>query len=311
MLCYHGVSFSDEHEWYGLYVSEQHLKQRLRRLRELGCTIVPLAEGLDRLAARDLPPRSVALTFDDGTADFSAKALPVLEAFDAPAMLYQTTWYVDKPYPVFNTMSSYVLWKGAGQEVSLPWRASAVSIPRRTEDPLFQALHRELLAWVAKQKLDASEQHVLLLELAAVLGVDVQRYVDSRMFSLMTRAELNALDHKLIDVQLHTHRHRTPRDRDLFIRELDDNKAALERLMDRQLDLRHFCYPSGVHFPEYGAYLRQWGAVSATTCDAGLAAADTDVMYLPRLMDMPHTPAVVFDSWVTGSAAFLPHRGRL
>jgi peptidoglycan/xylan/chitin deacetylase (PgdA/CDA1 family) len=308
VLCYHGVSFADEHDWYGLYVSAQHLERRLRRLRELGCTIVPLAEGLDRMAAGELPPRAVALTFDDGTADFIARAVPVLEAFEAPAMLYQTTWYVGKPYPVFNTMSSYVMWKGGGQTVTLPWRSAPDFIPSRAEDPAFQALHRALLQWVASQRLDGDAQHDLLLETARVLGVDMLPLLEGRLLTLMTREELNRLDPTLIDLQLHTHRHRTPRDRKLFFRELDDNKRALEALVDRPLHLRHFCYPSGVHFPEYGPWLREWGAASATTCDTGLASPTTDLMYTPRLMDMPHTPDVIFDAWVTGLASFVPGR---
>lgn len=311
VLCYHGVSFRDEHEWYGLYVSAQHLARRLQRLRELGCTVVPLADGLERMASGDLPPRAVALTFDDGTADFIARAVPVLEAFETPAMLYQTTWYVGKPYPVFNTMSSYVMWKGGGQTATLPWRSAPEFVPTRAEDPAFQALHRALLQWVDAQGLSGDAQHALLLEIAQLLGVDMAPLLDDRLLALMTRDELNRLDPALIDLQLHTHRHRTPRDHRLFVRELDDNKRALEQLVDRPLNLRHFCYPSGVHFPEYGPWLREWGALSATTCDMGLHGNDVDAMYIPRLMDMPHTPDVIFDAWVTGTAALFPGRGRV
>lgn len=308
VLCYHGVSFNDEHEWYGLYVSSDHLARRLRRLSELRCTIVPLAEALQRMAVNDLPPRAVALTFDDGTADFIARAVPVLEAFDAPAMLYQTTWYVNKPYPVFNTMSSYVMWKGGGQVVQLPWRDAPDAVPVRAEDPAFQALHRSLLHWVTQQQLDGDAQHELLMEIAHRLGVSMEPLLETRLLHLMTPSELNRLDPALIDIQLHTHRHRTPRDKVLFLRELDDNAQALRVLLDRPLDLSHFCYPSGVHFPEYGPWLREWGVSSATTCDTRLYAPGDDAMFVPRLMDMPHTPDTLFDAWVMGHAAFLPGR---
>ena len=311
VLCYHGVSVRDEHEWFGLYVSQRHLDRRLRRLKELGCSLLPLAEALERQQIGELPPRAVSLTFDDGTADSLPRPYPVLQGRAAPAMLSQTTWYVDKPYPVFNTMSSYVLWKGRGREASLPWLPSSIRIPQSAAAPEFQAMHRALLAHVEAQNLSGAQQHELLGEIARAVAVELEPLVDQRLLGLMTRSELNALDPALVDIQLHTHRHRTPRDRDLFVRELDDNAAALRLLVDRPLDLRHFCYPSGVYYPEYGPWLREWGAVSATTCDTSLAEPGGDLMFTPRLMDMPHTPDVIFDAWATGAAAFVPGRGRI
>jgi peptidoglycan/xylan/chitin deacetylase (PgdA/CDA1 family) len=310
VLCYHGVSVGDEHEWFGLYVSQQHLERRIRRLRQLKCTILPLAEALERQAVGELPPRAVALTFDDGTADFSSRAYPVLEAMEAPAMLYQTTWYVGKPFPVFNTMSSYVLWKGRGREATLPWLPAPIRVPLAASDPEFLTLHRGLLDYVEERALSGEQQHELLGEIAREVGVALDPLVERRLLALMNREELNTLDPALVDIQLHTHRHRTPRDRSLFFRELDDNLTALRSLLDRKLVLRHFCYPSGVHFPEYGPWLRDWGALSATTCETALVERHADQMYLPRLMDMPHTPDVIFDAWATGAAAFVPGRGR-
>lgn len=311
VLCYHGVSVVDEHEWFGLYVSQKHLERRLRRLRELRCSVLPLGEALDRQQLGDLPPRAVALTFDDGTADFASRAYPVLEAFDAPATLYQTTWYVGKEYPVFNTMSSYVLWLARGREATLPWLPERVRIPTSAALPAFQSIHAALLRYVAAKRLSGDQQHQLLVEIASTVGVELEPLIDLRLLALMSRSELNNLDPTLVDLQLHTHRHRTPRDKTLFLRELDDNRTALSELLDRPLNLRHFCYPSGVHFPEYGPWLREWGATSATTCDVGLSSDSTDAMFIPRLMDMPHTPDVIFDAWVTGAAAFIPGRGRL
>jgi hypothetical protein len=65
----------------------------------------------------------------------------------------------------------------------------------------------------------------------------------------MRLEEIGALDPAIVGVQLHTHRHRVPEQRDPFIREIDDNRRALA---DCGLDpprLTHFSYPSGVHRP--------------------------------------------------------------
>src|SRR5579863_2423205 len=67
ILCYHGISQEDEHEWWpGLFVSPQHFERRMNILRKKQCTVLPLGDALERLYRKDLPARSVALTFDDG-----------------------------------------------------------------------------------------------------------------------------------------------------------------------------------------------------------------------------------------------------
>ena len=111
ILCYHGVSLEDEHEWSpGLYVSPVHFENRLRVLKR-SANVLPLDEGLKRLAEGSLPDRSVALTFDDGFHDFYARALPLLTKYGIPATVHLTTYYSDFRRPVFELICSYMLWK--------------------------------------------------------------------------------------------------------------------------------------------------------------------------------------------------------
>src|SRR5690348_9942669 len=120
ILCYHGVSTCDEHEWDSeLYVPPALLRRRLEYLRENRYNILPLAEACRRLKSNSLPPRSVAVTFDDGALDFATAALPILREFDAPATVYLTTYYSDAQLPVFDVVLSYVLWRGRHHRVDL------------------------------------------------------------------------------------------------------------------------------------------------------------------------------------------------
>ena len=109
ILCYHGTSLEDEHEWRpALYMAPQVLEQRLQALRSMRCSVLPLEEALQRLHSRDLPPRSVAVTFDDGAYDFYRQALPLLKKYELPVTVYQTTYYSDHAFPIFNLICSYM-----------------------------------------------------------------------------------------------------------------------------------------------------------------------------------------------------------
>jgi peptidoglycan/xylan/chitin deacetylase (PgdA/CDA1 family) len=96
ILCYHGVSVEDEEQWRpSLYMSPRQLERRLEILREGEYTVLPLAEALERLYRKDLPPRSVALTFDDGGYDFYKQAWPRLRQHRFHATVYLTSYYGD------------------------------------------------------------------------------------------------------------------------------------------------------------------------------------------------------------------------
>jgi peptidoglycan/xylan/chitin deacetylase (PgdA/CDA1 family) len=114
------------------------------------------------------------------------------------------------------------------------------------------------------------------------------------------------LPRDLIDVQLHTHRHRVPADRALFDREIRENRDAIHAMTNESAT--HFCYPSGVTNPAFPQWLRELGVVSATTCHPGMASAASDPMMLPRLIDTTYVTDIEFESWLSGASAFLPRR---
>jgi peptidoglycan/xylan/chitin deacetylase (PgdA/CDA1 family) len=119
ILCYHGVSLADEHEWNPtLYISPRTLTRRLDALRRLGCTVLSLPEAVDRLYTERLPQRSVVLTFDDGYYDFKAKALPLLEERRYPATVYVTTDQWTGDISIDHLRISYLSWRSVRGEVS-------------------------------------------------------------------------------------------------------------------------------------------------------------------------------------------------
>lgn len=309
ILCYHGVSMDDEHEWDpALFITQDQLRRRLRALRNGGYEILPLADAVRRLYDGTLPPRSVALTFDDGTIDFERRALPVLREFNAPATLYLTTYYCVKRLPVFNTVLAYVIWKGRNSGADLAALGeSPTPLPVATGEERAGA-RKALWQHAFDRQMSADEKDGIVERVAAMVGVDYDDIRARGLLQIMPPETIRTLPHDLVDVQLHTHRHRTPRDRELFMREVTDNIAITQALRGAEHPLDHFCYPSGEYFGEYLRWLRDSGVRYATTCVPDLANSETNPLLLPRFVDTMDQSDLVFEAWASGFASLLPRR---
>ena len=288
----------DEHDWSpDLYVSPEHLRARLDTVKASGVRVRPLNEAVEALATGTLHEPCVAFTFDDGFYDFSRHAAPLLLEYGYPATVYLTTYYVDYQRPIFQLIVPYMLWKrresrttvgknlGLKTDVILApdtWRAIASSVR-----------HYAATRLVSARKLDAFAKIV-----AAEVGLDYESVVGSRILQLMSPAEVAEAAQAGFDVELHTHRHRTPNNEDLFRRELRDNRERIFRMTGHRP--RHFCYPSGVYSGEFLPWLRAEGVETATTCELALAARDDDPLLLPRMLDHTGVSEVEFEAWLSG-----------
>jgi peptidoglycan/xylan/chitin deacetylase (PgdA/CDA1 family) len=308
ILTYHGVSLDDEHLWRGaLYLSPETFRSRMAALKRCGASVLPLGEAVQRLYANDLPERAVAITFDDGTYDFYARAHPVLNEFGFPVTLYLTTFYTEFNRPVFDTFGSYLLWKGRAGALDLVRLTGEGGRVELADDGAREATAAALRSFAAEQNLSAEEKDELLKRLAREVGADYDELASRRVLHLVNPSETRELADAGVDIQLHTHRHRTPKVRELFRREIDDNRAAL-RALTGQADAVHFCYPSGVYDRAFLPWLAEAGVLTATTCDLGYATAESEPLLLPRLLDVSALSDLEFEGWVTGVSAALPRR---
>ncbi len=306
ILCYHGLALTDEHLWRPpLYISEGMFRDRMRRLQRMGCNVLPLGEALSRLRGGTLPPKAVAITFDDGGYDFYAKAFPILREFGFPATVYLTTLYCVFNRPVFNVMVSYLLWKARGK--MLEWPEIFGAPIELGEDGTGNA-ENAIRNWARERDLSDEQKDELLRQLADKLGLDYTRICADRVLHLMTPEEARAVAKAGIDLQLHTHGHRTPRVREPFLREIEENRKIIEKLSSAEAV--DFCYPCGVFLPEHLPFLREAGVRSATTCEPGLASQEDDSLLLPRILDVGGMTGLEFESCISGLAGFLPRRSR-
>jgi peptidoglycan/xylan/chitin deacetylase (PgdA/CDA1 family) len=122
----------------------------------------------------------------------------------------------------------------------------------------------------------------------------------------MTAAEVANVSRRGFDFQLHTHRHRTPREKAAFCEEVLENRRILEEMTGHPAT--QFCYPSGNVDPVFLPWLREVKVETATTGFAGLARAEHDPLLLPRYVDTMAQSETVFEGWISGVGAMLSRR---
>jgi peptidoglycan/xylan/chitin deacetylase (PgdA/CDA1 family) len=309
ILAYHGIALSDEDQFNGSqFISVELFRQRLEILRTSRAVVLPLDEGIARLYAKDLPDRAVVITFDDGLSDFYRMAFPIIKEFKVPVTLYLTTFYCHYQRPVFDLMSAYVLWKGRRNILNLrPFTGTDLVVDLNEQTGRDAAL-AEICAFATAKSLSADDKDLLAAALATHLGVDYEDLAKRRVMHNLMPEEVRALANYGIDIQLHTHRHRTPLDRKLFGREIEDNRTAIEKMTGKLTN--HFCYPSGRYHMEFLPWLRELGVLSGVTCDSGLAGIHSNQLLLPRFLDNASLSPIEFESWLFGVSAVLPQRRR-
>lgn len=298
VLCYHGISLSDEHEWAGhLFITPERFRQRLQILRDLNANVLPLGDAIRRMQSDSLPPRAVVITFDDGFYDFLVHAAPALREFQMPATLYLTTYYSGLRMPIVNLALNYVLWKSGHKRVAFP--EQGIPEPAPIRDWFERApVVKKLLAWCEERQLNTREKDDLARAIAHKLSVNYDAVVQSRILQIMTPEEAVAVHKAGVDIQLHTHRHRTPLDRDLFVGEIVDNRRRIAEITSSEAT--HFCYPSGNYDAAFFPWLRECGVQSATTCVPGFGSRKSDPLLVPRVLDDSNMEPVLFEGIVSG-----------
>lgn len=307
VLGYHGLSLKDEHLWDPtLFMPPEMFRTRLESMLEIGCTILPLSEGIRLQREGRLPAKAVTITFDDGFHNFYQAALPILKEYSVPASVYVTTYYSLRNWPVFPIAVGYLIWKAGSKTVDLDIADCIKGVFDLSDEFVRADLHSKIHEFSLDKGLSAVEKNELLKIVCDQLDLDFDGFCRERLFNLMTPEEIREVSTAGIDVELHTHRHRMPREKLLFEKEINDNRDVIYEYTGKLPS--HFCYPSGNYDPMYFDWIAAKGVESATTCDTGLMSRSTHLMQVPRLIDTASLSTIEFEGWLTGAAALLPRR---
>lgn len=230
----------------------------LNWLQREGWSIVSLDECLEKLANNDPSRRYAVLTFDDGYRDNVSVALPILERYNAPFMVYVPTGA--------PTRSMQSWWLGL--------RKLFLSRDEVTIDPLGWRFRCSDL----RSKVSALEEVVRWVHhdyrRAAMLAPTFKQYGISlaalNEAYFLGEGELSDLArHPLASIGGHSTSHPAlvTLDKASARAELADNRRYLEALL--QLPVRHVAYPYGAWGPREEELTNELGFQTAATTRQG------------------------------------------
>ena len=237
--------------------------------------VLPLHDAVRMLATERMPPRAVAITFDDGYRSTHDLALPVLREFGLPATVFVTTGHMENG-SMWNDIileatrrlpdgelelhdigcGSYPLHTASDRQhtaVALTERSKYLTPPARTQ---------------LREKLEALAGGTLAQEL------------------MLTRDMVRTLDRNNVEIGGHTITHPilTRIDDDEARAEIGGNKQQLEAILGKPLRL--FAYPNGKHGVDFDArhtqMVREAGYAAAFTTAVGPATRHSDRFEIPR-----------------------------
>ena len=293
ILVFHEINTDPaEHLYTGC--SAAFLDAALAWLKRSGWEFVGLDEGLRRAEDPHHAKRFIVLTFDDGYRDTLTRALPILARYAAPFTVYVPTGAVTR------TLDAW--WLALRELIrsreSVTIDAMGETIDCRDLAGKAKALSR-IATWVHRDLRRSCELAAPFQEAGISMPALIKRY-------FLDEKELQGLaNHPLASIQAHTTNHPALifLDEDLVRREMSDNRAWLENLVQAPVD--HFAYPFGHERacgPREADIAAGLGFTSAVTTRSGpVAESDIANRYLlPRVWVGATTNIARLDASVSG-----------
>jgi len=200
-------------------------------------TPVRLQDVLAESDGRDLPPRAVLVTFDDGYASVMEWAAPLCGKFGVPAIFFLNAAFLDNHRLAPDNLVCYV-----ANVLGMETINAAVRAVKGADSPKLQSL-REVFSFFFPT-ISLAERQIFLDALVHLGGIN-ERQLAGEAGLYLTRkqvCELAALD---FEIGNHTYTHvqcRSLTSAD-FGQEIDRNKAELEALSGKKV--RSFSLPYG------------------------------------------------------------------
>ena len=275
MLMYHRVAKVAADPW-DITVSPEAFEQQLQLLAQHRVRLLTAAEMAAAVANKQLPKRSVAITFDDGYLDNLVCARPLLERYDMRATVFVCGSEVGQPDGFWWDQLGVIV----GQAKRLPERVIGNGFETDLSDVTTDRREAAHLLWKSLVDQDQPVRDERLKTIARQLGSD-RDPVGAR---IMNEGELRQLtDGGLIEVASHGWSHRrlselsASEQRD----EAERSRNRLEEILGRPV--AGLSYPHGSRGAETAAIVRAAGYAYACGSRPGLVRNGEDLFDLPRM----------------------------
>ena len=248
------------------------------------CVPVGLDESLPALAKGALPPRAVAVTFDDGYADNAEVALPILQSHGISATFFIAPGFIDGGR-MWNDSVVEAIRAHTGSELDVQPLGMRV-IPTESDIEKGSAATKVINHIKHLQPHDRAKS-VRILE--GLVGRDLP---DDLM---LTSRQVKKLSTAGMGIGAHTMTHPILKslDETEAVSEIQTSRQALESIIGRPV--RGFAFPNGKPGVDYTsrdvAIVRQLGFEFALSTAWGVAHQRSDPFQLPRFTPWDQSPA--------------------
>jgi peptidoglycan/xylan/chitin deacetylase (PgdA/CDA1 family) len=246
------------------------------------CTVLPLAEAVERLLSGSLPSRAAAITFDDGYANNQSVAAPILAARKLPATVFVATGFIGTGRMFNDTVIESV--RRAADRLDLG--DMGLGIHELTDSP---ARRRAIDAILSAVKYKSLEER---LAMAAAIAERVGAALPNDL--MMTADQIRALHAGGIEIGAHTVSHPILRrlDADSARREIVASRRELEDIIGARVT--SFAYPNGRPLQDYDGthvqMVREAGFSAAVSTAWGAAGRNSDRHQIPRMLPWDRSP---------------------
>jgi len=260
ILCYHGVCEDRlaNAPWVPhCFVTATAFERQLQYLGR-HANVLPLDRAIAGLMDGSLPPRCVALTFDDGYANNLEIAYPLLRKYDTPATIFLSTAYIESGgfFPFLKQKLILQDSESGVSQASLPdYKTAPIDDVNRTADEVWERV---------EGRLNTAQRQTL---------------------RPLTIVETQNADAKVIQFGPHSDTHCILRNesRERRQAEIETSIRKVEKWTGKRI--RFFSYPNGERgdFDETDkSVLRTSGIQAAVTGIGGANKASSDLLELRR-----------------------------